>query len=1339
MKRLIKSIFVISVVLGGLRYILLPVVAAEVARMVFELGTGSRLKYSSATLHFFPLSARIKDINLYDPKTEGIYHGVRIGEYYIELDFSHIYERTILLKHMDLSGVNVASLGTNSSFIRLLQFLFPPHSKQQVKSNSAWSNYWDSWEINSGRVQIGSGAADHSNLMIEIEGFRFSWADVSVVFERAAPLGPSIFRIAGDADLFSVAGIAKENGSHPTVVLSPVLNELRLGTLAMRGQLTKKVFNFSTIDIDNSRLSSSIPGQNGKVVSAAGIIELGENDRYALNYEAAVPGRLFEKIVPVGWWGSIISNLFVAGKGAVEGRLIAPHLKMAGRLGEESPYYFHLWNSCFGKELNYDLDLTLNNAVLELAAPVSSQLNAKFLFDFKEAIPISMSVGSQLGADFFSNPACFPPSIHEYVDISQAEARLTLDGNLRDLSLGGSFRGALQSQSVSKTVATSRLNSTLKLAHLLQFDWKADRDFIEISLIAGTRPQEKELLSAISDKDLSSVLFLDSSWNWAKRELFMSRLEAVDYNPSTLLLHGVSILGPEFSSWGDNVFSSKSRLNLLAKDLSFNSSWIPQSGSAQGSISAIKLLETKDTELQFSVNSSPSGVALDRFDLVFGGGSVSGHGNFEYHGNSAAKLSIKSITMGDVLPKLEDGFSQLKIFGELELQGAVLSPKLNVSIGASLPMNEKGKAFPGGIRGNESKAAEIAELASARCQGDYQDLDCHVSAFQNKVVSSMKVSPRSKVLSLDAQFNSMPIDFIWDSRFFSGFYTVSDLPHTSNVSGRASYRGSFTDMRSSQAQAVITDLQIDRSGVEVKNDGDIKLNYERGAVEFADVSLLTQGVKVQVIGGVDFQKGWDARMRGAVLLDRNIIKLPFVDDYRANASGELAVRGEFYAPHIDGYLRLRQGELYFGQMRNSNLPGGLGFEDIDLDAELKGDTIKVGHMRARLGSGEITGGIEVSRLFNDQDREISATVDLNNISFSPDENSDVSLDGNLAYTEPVSSNQTGASGSRGQIAGEIRINNAQYKNSLLVGKTLKWLYAAISNPSGWANEGVDLSLFAVKRGNTVPERSNKSIDLNLKVLSAGPLVVDTPLLQAEFSGRLGISGTTVQPVMDGEVEVVSGTFGFQAKQFSIVDGRIVFTSSSDYRNPQLDVLAEAKLNRSATDREIVQLLLRGNMQSPRVNLTSSSGLSPREILGLLGIGGGNERLTVVREGTSKRSVQELLNPLSGATIEERVAGITGFSEVTLDRSPATAGGKPQPRVIARRPFLGKSEVVVDSSLVDSRENRARTEYPIRPNLSIVAEWRQKSLRDPNAGKSSIGAGFEYERSCSSSSLFWCED
>jgi translocation and assembly module TamB len=126
-----------------------------------------------------------------------------------------------------------------------------------------------------------------------------------------------------------------------------------------------------------------------------------------------------------------------------------------------------------------------------------------------------------------------------------------------------------------------------------------------------------------------------------------------------------------------------------------------------------------------------------------------------------------------------------------------------------------------------------------------------------------------------------------------------------------------------------------------------------------------------------------------------------------------------------------------------------------------------------------------------------------------------------------------------------------------------------------------------------PNEDDRAIALDLEIDLPGRAYLRGRGLNAEWSGKLDLTGTTAQPHIEGEIALMRGTLDFAGNVFDLSRGRVTFQGGETI-DPEIEVAA----NRQAGATE-VSLAVTGRVSAPDLKIQSVPALPQDEAVALL--------------------------------------------------------------------------------------------------------------------------------------------
>lgn len=138
---------------------------------------------------------------------------------------------------------------------------------------------------------------------------------------------------------------------------------------------------------------------------------------------------------------------------------------------------------------------------------------------------------------------------------------------------------------------------------------------------------------------------------------------------------------------------------------------------------------------------------------------------------------------------------------------------------------------------------------------------------------------------------------------------------------------------------------------------------------------------------------------------------------------------------------------------------------------------------------------------------------------------------------------------------------------------------------------------------SVPLLGNARLKL---ALVSRAFYVDNNVANIELNGELGISGTPLNPRIDGVINVAQGNFKFQGirARFTQTKGSVSFSPALQfpYQTPYIDIQSEGEFASSDGQNHLIQLGLRGPISKLEFDLGTSAGLTKQQTMQLLLVG-----------------------------------------------------------------------------------------------------------------------------------------
>ncbi|WP_081944625.1 translocation/assembly module TamB domain-containing protein [Sphingopyxis sp. MWB1] len=356
-------------------------------------------------------------------------------------------------------------------------------------------------------------------------------------------------------------------------------------------------------------------------------------------------------------------------------------------------------------------------------------------------------------------------------------------------------------------------------------------------------------------------------------------------------------------------------------------------------------------------------------------------------------------------------------------------------------------------------------------------------------------------------------------------------------------------------------------------------------------------------------------------------------------SGPVAVAADFSCrlsdPCLNGVVRGRN-------MVYENQTYGTRLTEMTVNGSFTGNRLVIEQAKAKAGDGSIDASGYVS-LSSADGYPMNIAAKLDNAQLARSDNMGGSATGDLRLQK--------VAGQTAILSGNLRVPEARYRVVREGAASVPILSGVRRKPatgrrriSGDGLAAVGGSLFDLIR-------------LNIKLRAPDQIYVSGMGLESEWQADVTLSGTTLAPRVNGEVELVRGTLGFAGRSFTLEEGRVTFPTGDAY-DPGIRLVA------SETIEDItVNVNVTGRAQNPQITFSSTPGLPQDEIVSRILFGDSITNLSPLQAVQLASSLNALrgsggLSPLgalqSAAGIDRlRVLG----ADETEGRGTAIAAGQ----------------------------------------------------------------------------------
>jgi len=389
-------------------------------------------------------------------------------------------------------------------------------------------------------------------------------------------------------------------------------------------------------------------------------------------------------------------------------------------------------------------------------------------------------------------------------------------------------------------------------------------------------------------------------------------------------------------------------------------------------------------------------------------------------------------------------------------------------------------------------------------------------------------------------------------------FTTAVASGTMKVSGKLAVPSALL------VDAEIRDADLRLFDYRVRNDGPVRVAFDRNVVRIHRLRLAGEGTLLELAGDV----GVDTR-RIAVTAngDANLAVLQgFYRSLRSSGSAALraSITGDLDTPSFAGSATIANGRV-----RHFDLPHGL--EAINGSVTFDAAGLKIDGITARMGGGDITFGGRVGF------RGL-APDELNVTAFGADMR--------LRYPEGFSSIVDADLALRGSVAqplltGTVRVDRAVWSRRFEGG-------------AEFFSFGGDAAAAGAPAGPAAP---SIPLQYDVRVIAPSSLQIDNNVARIVSSADLTLRGTPDKPLLFGRAEIERGEVLFEGNRYLVTRGTIDFANPVAIQ-PFFDIEAETRV-RVPGQTYRVNLRFTGTPDRITPTFTSDPPLPAVDVLSLL--------------------------------------------------------------------------------------------------------------------------------------------
>jgi translocation and assembly module TamB len=530
------------------------------------------------------------------------------------------------------------------------------------------------------------------------------------------------------------------------------------------------------------------------------------------------------------------------------------------------------------------------------------------------------------------------------------------------------------------------------------------------------------------------------------------------------------------------------------------------------------------------------------------------------------------------------------------------------------------------------------------------------------------------------------ITFATLHELWPGAHARQELPFDGFLEGEATIKGSLNQPSALQADVTLATVQLSAGpnarplggaqaqDLVLKNAQPIRLAATAQSIDIHSASFTAKDTTLNASGrlALNSRNPWDLTVQGRINL--TILQI-FNPDLLATGVSviNLAVRGPFTEPQVDGRLELRNASLFL-----RDIPNGVDQANGLILFDRNRATVQ--NLSAVTGGGEVTfdGGSFVG--FRGPVLVYRLQASANNVRYR-------SADG-VSMTVNATLGLVGTS-ENSVLSGSVSVVRVAFSPRTDVGSLLAATAKPVSAPS-------------------TPNEYLRGVQYDVRLLTTRSLEVESSLTRnMQADANLRLRGTPDRPVILGDISVSSGQIEFFGIKYTINRGEINFYNPAKIE-PLINMDLETQV-RGIT----VNISFSGPLNKLNFSYRSDPPLEANDIIALLAVGrtpSANGPLATAQTtgNTSYLStgsnllLSQAIGPASG-----RLQKFFGVSHIKIDPQLNGLTSVPQARLTLEQQISSDITLTYITNLAVSNQQIVRVEWDLNRKWSVVA------LRDEN--------------------------
>jgi len=530
-----------------------------------------------------------------------------------------------------------------------------------------------------------------------------------------------------------------------------------------------------------------------------------------------------------------------------------------------------------------------------------------------------------------------------------------------------------------------------------------------------------------------------------------------------------------------------------------------------------------------------------------------------------------------------------------------------------------------------------------------------------------------------------------------GPHERKDLPFDGFIEGEATISGPLNQPSALKAEVTLANVQLNAApGVRpppgaqpqdlvLRNSQPLRLSATPQSIDIRSAGFIAKDTTLDAAGrlSLNSRNPWDLTIRGRINL--SILEI-FNPDLLATGASTLdvAVRGPFTEPQVDGRLELKNASLFIRDIPNGvDQANGVILFDRNR-ATVQSLTAVTGGGDVTFDSGSFVGFRGPALIYR-----LQATA--RNVRYRSE--GDVSVTANATMALVGTSDNS-------VLSGTVSVTRVAFGTRTDVGSLLAATAKPVAVPS-------------------TPNEYLRGVQLDVRLVTTRSLEVESAMTRnMQADANLRLRGTPERPVILGDINVSSGQIEFFGNKYTINRGVMNFYNPAKIE-PIIDMDLETQVRGITVD-----IIFSGPIDKLSFSYRSDPPLEANEIIALLAVGRAPSQTgslaasqtlgnTSYLATGSNLLLSQAITPASG-----RLQKFFGVSHIRIDPQLTDVTAVPEAHLTLEQQVSSSVTLTYITNLSVTNQQIVRLEWDLTKKWSVVA------LRDENGA---FSVDFQYKK------------